>query len=89
LATAALSEQLATFRAMTYENLRNLIGSLEAYEVDNPSGANYQVEIQVVWDGKPAESNIRVMGTIDDGGLLSAFSPICEDFIMTPNGDCL
>jgi hypothetical protein len=85
-AAAVLSEQLVHFRALTYENLRNLIGSLEAFEVVNPSGENYQVEIQVLWDGKPSDGNIRVMGAIDDGGLLSAFSPLCEDFMMTPDG---
>jgi hypothetical protein len=46
------------------------------------SGACYQIEIQASWDDKP-NGNIRVVGSIDDGGL-RAFFPLTEDFIKSP-----
>lgn len=36
-------------------------------ERTGPSGALYQIEVQVQWDAV-AEGAIRVIGSIDDGG---------------------
>ena len=52
--------------------------------IESPSGATYQLEVQVFWDDR-AEQNLRVMGSIDDGRL-SAFHPLSEDFIIAPDG---
>ena len=46
------------------------------------SGGKYQIEIQAFWDDKP-KGDIRVMGSIDDGGW-RAFFPRCYDFIKSP-----
>lgn len=65
------------------ERLLDRIGShplITAGEREGASGAVYQFEIQVFWDDKPG-GNVRVMGSIDDGGW-RAFVPLCEDFIM-------
>lgn len=53
-------------------------------EREGASGAAYQFEIEVFWDDKPG-GDVRVMGSIDDGGL-RAFLPLCEAFIMSPSG---
>jgi hypothetical protein len=53
-------------------------------EVVAASGAVYQIETQVFWDGKP-ERDIRVMVSVDDGGI-SAFKPLTDDFIVAPDG---
>ncbi len=55
------------------------------YEYKNAIGILYQIEIQAYWDDKPNE-NIRVMGSIDDGGW-RAFSPLSDDFIKSPNNE--
>jgi len=81
-AAAVLAIELQAYRANSYEALRDLVGSLHAYEVANPAGHPFQVEIEIVWDVKP---NIRVLSAIDDGGW-SSFLPVCEDFVMTPEG---
>jgi hypothetical protein len=83
-AKLALSDQLDDFRRRSYQALVNEIGSLSVIEVENPSGHPYQIEIQIMWDHKPG-GDIRVMGGIDDGGW-SAFSPLVESFIITPDG---
>lgn len=56
-----------------------------AYEVRGPSGTLYQIEIEAFWDDKQS-GNIRVMGSIDDGGL-RAFVPLSEDFIKNPKDE--
>jgi hypothetical protein len=44
----------------------------------------YQIEIEVFWDNQRG-GNVRVMGSIDDGGW-RAFMPLTRDFIKAPDG---
>lgn len=83
-ALAVLELELAKLRDESYSALVTRISrdSL-AYEVTAPSGAKYQVEIEVVWDIQPG-SNVRVMGMVDDGEW-RAFVPLTRDFIKTPD----
>ena len=83
-ARAVLSEALRPYRAKSYAELRDLIGQIDVYEIENSNGPDFQIEIQVFWDDKP-DGNICVSGGIDDGGW-SAFSPLGEDFILAPDG---
>lgn len=71
-----LAQELAKYRRETYADLQRLFKEVDAYEVTAPSGANYQIEIQAVWDDKP-NGNLRVMGGIDDGGL-RAYAPLTD-----------
>jgi len=75
-----LSEQLARFSGFSHSELALLVGAQrsEAYEVRGESGVTYQVEIQFFWDDRPGET-IRVMGSIDDGGI-RAFGPFSDSF---------
>lgn len=52
--------------------------------VAGESGANYQVEVQALWDG-PELGHLRVMISIDDGGW-RAVKPLSTDFIVAPDG---
>ena len=54
------------------------------FQAAGPSGASYQVDIQVRWDDEP-NGDIRVLAGIDDGGW-RAFAPLTEDFILGPDG---
>lgn len=45
----------------------------------------YQIEVEIRWDSEP-EDDVRVIGGIDDGSLLSSLRPLCEDFIVKPDG---
>ncbi len=83
--TTILHAEMQKYRHRSFESLQSLLTELEAYELVAPSGVSYQVEVQAFWDDQP-NAHLRVMGAIDDGGLLSAFKPLCEDFIMSPNG---
>ena len=78
-----LDAHLDQYRKMTYVGLAAKIGHEEFPEVVGPSGAEYQMEIQIRWDHKPG-GDVRVMGSIDDGGL-RAFMPLCSDLIVRPD----
>lgn len=84
-AIALLETELAPFREESYDQLvsRMSVGSIY-FERVTPSGAKYQVEIQVLWDDRRG-GNIRVMTSIDDGGW-RALVPLNRDFIKAPDG---
>src|SRR5262245_3544549 len=83
-AGALLLEQLAAYRARPYADLIAAIGQVGSVEIAGPSGRPYQVEVNVLWDDRPG-GNVRVLASIDDGGLRS-FAPLTDSFIKAPNG---
>jgi hypothetical protein len=83
-AKAILEKELLDYRKRSYDELRSLIDHTEHFERSSPSGITYQVEVQVFLDDK-AKQTVRVMAAIDDGGC-RAFIPLCDDFIIAPDG---
>jgi hypothetical protein len=82
-ALSLLNAHLDKYRKMSYAELAAKIGHEEFPEVVGPSGTECQMEIQIRWDHKPG-GHVRVMGSIDDGGL-RAFMPLCSDLIVRPD----
>lgn len=78
-----LNTKLDEYRRFSYTELASKIGDEEVVEVTGPSGTAYQIEIQIVWDGKP-NGDVRVLGAIDDGGW-RAFLPMTSDLIVQRN----
>ena len=76
-----LEEQLARF-SHSHSDLAPLVETrrVEAYEVRAASGTTYQVEIQFFWDDQPG-ATIRVIGSIDDGGV-RAFLPLTASLLI-------
>lgn len=85
-ARAVLAQHLALCRQYSYGGLTKLIGTNSAITANGPSGVEYQIEIEVMWDSPSDKVDILVMGTIDDGHLPGALSPLCDSFIMAPDG---
>jgi len=87
-AIEVLDRELARFRDEPYSALVARMSSDSEdcidYEVVAPTGRKYQVQIQVLWDGRSG-GDVRVLGAIDDGGW-RAFMPLCRDFIKAPDG---
>lgn len=79
-----LAEHLSIYKRRSYSDLSHLLNKQETTEVTAPSGSWYQLEFEVFWDDKP-NGNLRVIGSIDDGGL-RAFFPLTDDFMITPEG---
>ncbi len=85
-ARSILAQQLAAYRERTYRELVQLMGVDDVAEVRGPSGTEYQIEIEVMWDSPREKSNVRVVGSIDDGRLPGALCPLCDSFIISPDG---
>jgi len=79
------------YRDKTYSELELLVESdlklqhSHHEEIKIKNSAQYQIQITAIWDDKK-KKNIRVIGTIDDGGW-RAFIPLTEDFIVNKNGE--
>jgi hypothetical protein len=82
-AQKVLSKQLARFGSRSHSELAPLVESqrVEVYEVRGESGTTYQIEMQFSWDDQPGDT-IRVMGSIDDGGI-RAFVPLTDSLLIT------
>ena len=81
-----LVAHLRSFRARRYGDLVGLIGHVQVAEVVGRSGTEYQIEVEVMWDSPRKKTNVRVIGSIDDGHLPRAIVPLCESFIVSPAG---
>lgn len=82
-----LNNRLKSLESISYKDLTDWIAckKVEVYEDEGKSGAKYQIEIEAFYDDQTKEV-IRVLASIDDGGLLSAFSPITSDFLKFKDG---
>ncbi len=79
-----MAEELVAYRAKPYGELVRLVDSSTSCEKAGSSGAQYQIEVQVLWDDH-SDGNIRIIGSIDDGGW-RAFVPLTSSFIKDPTG---
>jgi hypothetical protein len=80
-----LDDELRPYGNRPYDELVPLVEQKLHIERPSPSGATYQVDIDVFWDHKP-NGAIRIVGAIDDGSLRGAILPLSRDFIRTPEG---
>lgn len=83
-ASELLRDHLSSWRSRSYQDLADQVGESHQSVVKGASGTDYQVDVQVVWDDE-AYGNIRVIGSIDDGGW-RAFVPITDAFLLAPDG---
>ena len=83
-ARALLAAHLAGYRTYPYSRLIELIGSVETADVQGADGTKYQLEVQFFWDDKK-KGDVRVLAAID-GGPISSFRPMTDDFIKAANG---
>lgn len=83
-ARSILADFLERFRQLSYKEFARMVDSVEVDEVRGESGVTYNLEAVVVWDDQPG-GVIRVMASVDDGGL-RAFFPMPDDFLMGPDG---
>lgn len=81
--SAILDDEMERLRAMSHADMQKLIGSPHVVERAGPGGAVYQIEIEAIWDDpRQAGGALRVLGSLDDGGLLPALVPLCADRIV-------
>ena len=88
-AQSVLTSHLASYRQRSHADLVTLIGDEHVAQVSGPSGVEYQIEVEVLWDPPGEATNVMVIASIDDGRFLSALRPCSASFIMSPNGHVL
>jgi hypothetical protein len=84
-ARALLAAHLEPFRGRTYANLLELMGDVRVAEVTGASGAEYQIELEVIWESPRDKTNLMVLAAIDDGRLLSSLARVTDSFIVAPD----
>jgi len=77
-----INSELQKYREKSYDELLPLLEEIERIELSIDKGIEYQLVFNAVWDDQK-EGNLRVIGSIDDGGR-SAYSPETASFIISP-----
>jgi hypothetical protein len=85
VARELLKNEIEQLRRQTYAGLAARIDHQECKDVPGRDGKNYHIDIDVFWDSGQHDGNLRVIASIDDGGI-RAFVPMTDDFILAPNG---
>jgi hypothetical protein len=81
---ALVDGEIVRLRAMQYGDLCGYRGG-HHFRAAGPSGAEYDLEVQAVWDDPRApDANLRVMVSGWRAG--ASGSGVSEDFILAPNG---
>jgi hypothetical protein len=80
-----LRAHMAAFRARTYKDLAVFVNRRLAARLRGPSGAEYDVRVDVRWEDQPL-GPVDVSGEIDDHGWRSC-RLIYEIFAMSPEGE--
>lgn len=83
-AVELLRARLAELRALDYSELQAYL-TPETAAIKGSSGTLYQLETQAFWDSGRPGTNLRILASIDDGGI-RAFYPLSDDFIISPDG---
>lgn len=79
-----LNDAMQDFRREPYHDLvRRIAESPIIAERQGAGSAQYQLELEVMWEHRPG-GNVIVIGSIDDGGW-RAFSPLTRSFIKAPD----
>ena len=90
-AAATAIEDVTVLAGSSAASASSLLNSLIDLPSEAPSrrtpgasGALYQAEVAVHWDSRPGGA-LRVLASIEDGRS-RAFSPLCDGFILAPDG---
>ncbi len=85
-AAAVLDQHLASFVRRPYAELAAIINQPQSARATGPSGAVYQIEFNVFYDDSHKKEDLRIIGSIDDGGLRSLM-PLTKTEIMKSTGE--
>jgi hypothetical protein len=83
-----LQRTVQSLRSLTYAGLvERYLDDVDAFEVSGDSGAEYQIEVEGMWDDPRLKGgNLRMFAAIDDGRGWRSISPMTASFIMAPDG---
>ena len=83
-----LEEFLQELKSRSYLELQEFISNPVCFERQGLGATVYQIEYEAVWDFEPG-GDLRLIASIDDGGLLSAMLPVSSDFLIKRKGEII
>lgn len=85
-ARSVLDKRVAELRQQSYPDLEAVwLGQPDCEQTPGPSGVEYQIEIEAIWDDRKART-LRIVVSIDGGRGWRQFSPLADSFIVAPDG---
>lgn len=84
LTTALLERKVDELRALPYEQLQAMVGTVDKEELQANDGGLVVLQIMGFWDDRK-KGHVRILVNADDGGL-RAFLPRSSSFIVGPDG---
>jgi hypothetical protein len=78
-----LEEFVAGWQSRSYRQWQALLGEDQVEERRGSRDVVYQIEWRAFWDSEPG-GNIRVMVSIDDGGLVRSIIPLTTSLLVSP-----
>jgi hypothetical protein len=85
-ARSVLDRRVADLRRQSYVDLKAAwFKQPDCEQIQGLSGAEYQVEVEALWDDRDAQT-LRILASVDDGRGWRAFSPLTDSFIVAPDG---
>jgi hypothetical protein len=88
-ATTVLDQHLASFVRRGYAELASTVDRPQGMQTEGPSGAKYNIEFNVFYDDGHKKQNLRIVGSIDDGGRRIFMFPLTKTEIMKPTGELI
>ena len=84
IALSLLHAAMQEYRSLSWEELDRRVDADGHCDVTGPDGRTYQIEVQVIREGR-GPGPLHVLGSVDDGGW-RAFKPLTVSFLVRPDG---
>jgi hypothetical protein len=82
-ALGVLSAEATKLAGRSHAELSCLVDQSHHLEAVGPSGTKFQVEIWAVWDNNKPGQTLRLLFSVDDGGV-RAFVPLTRGALVAP-----
>jgi hypothetical protein len=86
-AAAVLDQHVASFVRRGYAALVTAVDRPDGMQTEGPSGTKYNIEFNVFYDAGHGKGDLRIVGSIDDGGTRTFMFPLTKTEIMKPTGE--
>lgn len=81
-ALSLLKDFLDRLESSGHDALSARVGENESLEITGSSGRTYRIEYDLLWDHRPSNGDIRIIGSMDDGDL-RAFTPLTDSRLVS------
>ena len=86
-AANVLDQHLASFVRRGYAELASMVDRPQVMQTEGPSETKYNIEFNVFYDAGHKKGDLRIVGSIDDGGIRTFMLPLTKTEILKPTGE--